>query len=113
MAGGDELLGTGRALGAILFLAASTNAFDAYSTLMSSPWTAENFGADDRKTASAQEYLFHAIGITSLYAVAAAAISASWWPIFGTLLVNVYLYWLYQRAIMRGRQAGSSGWRNN
>lgn len=113
MPGGDELVGISRdkrTLSAILFLAASTNAFDAYSALNSSPWTAESFGGDPEKEKSLKEYVNHALVITSFYGGASAIIAENIWPIVGTLIADAYMYWLYKRAIMRARERGSSSW---
>lgn len=101
-----------RALAAVLFLQASTNAMDAFSALNSSPWTAENFGADEEKAKSCREYVLHAIAVTAFYGIAAAAIARSMWPILGTLIADVYLWFLYSRALKRGREAGSVKWAN-
>lgn len=100
----------GRVGGAILFLAAGTNVMDIYSALMSSPWTAENFGADEEKAASCREYLAHSIGWTSFYCISAAIIAESWWPVAGLVMSNAYMYWIYQRALARGEEAASEGW---
>jgi hypothetical protein len=84
-AGGGAGEAARRALAAVLFLQASTNAMDAFSALNSSPWTA-------------------------FYGIAAAAIARSLWPIIGTLIADVYLWWLYSRALKRGRETASTGW---
>jgi hypothetical protein len=108
----DSLLGDGsaRALGALLFMQASTNAMDVYSALNSSPWTAENFGADPEKAASCMEYVMHSIAITSFFGISSTVIAKSWWPVIGTALADGYMFWLYNRALQRGAKAGSTGW---
>lgn len=110
MAGGDEFLAKGNGLSALLFLASSTNALDAYSALNSSPWTAESFGGDPAKEASMREYVWHAIGVTMLYAAASAAIARNVWPLIGAVIADVYMYWLYDRAAKRARVRGSTTW---
>jgi hypothetical protein len=112
---GEELAGTKQALGAILFMQATMNTLDGYSTLLSSPWTAESFGADDRRAKALQEYLAHAVTFSMAYAVASALIvhgRLGWYIIAGAVLTNLYLIWLYMRASRRGRAAGASGWTN-
>lgn len=99
-----------RAIGALLFTNSALMTLDAYSTLNSSPWTAENFGADPEKAASCREYVRHAILVSSAFAVASAFIAGSWWPIIGSGVANGYLYWLYERALSRGDQSGTTGW---
>lgn len=113
MAGED--LGGKRAIGAILFMQATMNTLDGYSTLLSSPWTAESFGADDRRAAALNEYLRHAVVFSMGYAIASAVIvggSLGWYIIAGAVITNVYLIWLYMRASRRGREAGAADWAN-
>lgn len=100
-----------RAVSALLFMTSSMTTLDAYSTLNSSPWTSENFGADPSKAASCREYVRHAIIFSSAYSIASSLLAKSWWPIIGSTLANAYLYWLYERALSRGKASGSSGWR--
>lgn len=101
-----------RAISALLFIGASTNVMDVYSALNSSPWTAENFGADPAKAASCKEYVWHAIGFSSVYCALASMLAGSWWPIIGGVIADGYMYWLYNRALKRGAAAGSNGWQN-
>lgn len=103
---------TSQELPAILFLTSSMMTLDAYSTFQSSPWTAENFGADEEKARSCREYLAHAVGYSTAYSVASAYLAKSAWPIIGAGVANVYLIWLYLRALERGRVSGSEGWAN-
>lgn len=102
--------GDGRALAALLFMTSAMMTLDAYSTFESSPWTAENFGADPIKAQSCREYLMHAVGYSMLYATASSYLAKSWWPLVGASISNGYLVWLYLRALDRGKAAGSTGW---
>jgi hypothetical protein len=102
--------GEGNALAALLFMTSAMTTLDAYSTLESSPWTAENFGADPDKAKSCKEYLRHAVVYSMAYAAASAYISHSWWPVVGAAVSNLYLIWLYLRALDRGKVTGSQGW---
>lgn len=110
----DELLtgsnNGGRALGAILFISASTNAMDVYSALNSSPWTAESFGGDPAKAKACREYVHHSLAVTAFYSLGAAAIARSWWPIWGWAIAAIYMYWLYDRALTRAQNRGSTNW---
>jgi hypothetical protein len=99
-----------RSVAALLFMTSAMTTLDAYSTLNSSPWTAENFGADPEKAKSCKEYLAHSVVFSSGYALFSAIIAGSWWPIIGSAGSNGYLVWLYHRALNRGAVAGSSGW---
>jgi hypothetical protein len=104
------------AVAALLFLASSMNTLDAYSTLNSSPWTAESFGADERRARALREYVGHAVVYSMAYAAAAALIArgrTATFAIFGGAVVtNAYLVWLYARASTRGQKAGAAGWVN-
>jgi hypothetical protein len=102
--------GSGGAVAALLFLTSSMMTLDAYSTFESSPWTAENFGADPVKAKSCKEYLTHAVVYSLAYATASAVLAQSWWPLVGAVISNAYLVWLYLRALDRGKSTGSSGW---
>lgn len=107
----------GNELAALLFMTASMNTLDAYSTLNSSPWTAESFGADERRTKALREYVAHAVVYSMAYATAAAFIArgraATTAILLGAVVTNVYLVVLYARASVRGREAGSKGWANS
>lgn len=108
-----EILGgnaSSRALGAILFISASTNAMDVYSALNSSPWTAESFGGDPQKAAACREYVYHSLAVTAFYAIGAAAIARNWWPIAGWGIAAAYMYWLYERALTRATARQSTSW---
>jgi hypothetical protein len=95
---------------ALLFLTAGMTTFDAFSTLNSSPWTAESFGADPRRAAALREYVRHAIGFSMFYAVLSALIANSTAPLWGAGAANVYLWWLYRRAEDRAVAANANGW---
>ena len=108
--------GGGDAVAALLFLTSSMNTLDAYSTLNSSPWTAESFGADELRAKALREYVAHAVVYSMAYATAAAFIArgtkATAAIIIGAIVTNAYLVFLYARASVRGREAGSAGWAN-
>jgi hypothetical protein len=99
-----------KAIAALLFIAASTNAMDVYSALNSSPWTAESFGGDPGKARSCREYVWLSIGITSVYGLAATVIARSAWPIAGTILADAFMFWVYERALNRAEAKGSTSW---
>lgn len=101
------------ALAALLFIGAITNVVDVMSALNSSPWTAENFGADPDKAKSCKEYVMHSVAFSTGLTIAASLIAKSWWPVIGGMVANGYMYWLYNRALQRGQVAGSEGWAKN
>lgn len=113
----DELFANGngaaRAAGAILFISASTNAFDIYSALNSSPWTAESFGGDPDKAKACREYVYHSLAVTAFYSFGGAAIARSWWPIIGWAIASAYMWFLYERALTRANARQSTGWSGN
>ena len=116
MAAFEDGVGGGSAVAALLFLTSSMNTLDAYSTLNSSPWTAESFGADERRARALKEYVAHAVVYSMAYATAAAFIAhgkaATYAILTGAVVTNTYLVILYLRASARGREAGAAGWAN-
>jgi hypothetical protein len=116
MAGLEDSVGRNE-MAAVLFLSAVNETMQAYGTLNSSPWTAESFGADDRRAKAMKEYVAHAVTFSMLMGIVAATIArgqkATVAIIGGTVGVNVYLVWLYMRASKRGRSAGSKEWANS
>jgi hypothetical protein len=104
--------GTNYELAALLFMTSVMMTLDAYSTLESSPWTAENFGADPIKAASCREYMRHAVAFSMIYAIASSIMARKPWPLIGALTANGYLIFLYERALNRGAVSGSVNWAN-
>ena len=107
MATSDSI--TKRGLAGVLLLQAGQYTMDVMSTLQSSPWTAENVGADPEKVESLNYYLKNAIIVSSAYCAGAAYLSESWWPIFGSVINNLYLYRIYNQAIAKARVAAANG----
>lgn len=108
--GGFTGAASSRSVAAVLFLTSAMTTLDAYSTLNSSPWTSENFGADPQKAKSSKEYVLHAIVFSSVYSLASAIIAGTLWPVIGSTIANIYLWWLYDRALKRGAVAGTGSW---
>ena len=110
MAGGDEFLSLGsdvRKVGAaLMFMGAGTNVYDAFSAVMSSPWSTEKFTNDPEEERMAKEYVTHGLVISGLYAALGSWLAKSWWPLVGAAGVAVYMTWLYARAISRSHSAG-------
>lgn len=117
MAGEAVGVATADAIAALLFLQAINETMQAYGTLNSSPWTAESFGADDRRAAALREYVTHAVVFSmatgGLAAYIARGRKATYAIMGGVAGTNAYLVWLYARASRRGRLAGSSDWANS
>lgn len=115
MAGGDEFLTLQGAAGvgaAVMFMGAGTNVYDAFSAVMSSPWSTEKFTNDPEEEAMAREYIKHAMVISWIYAGGGAILASQaggglWmWPIIGAAIVTAYMYWLYNRALDRSTNGG-------
>lgn len=104
--------GTKNGIASVLFMQAGMVSMDTMSALNSSPWTSENFGADQEKAKTSREYVTHSVVVSGLYCVASAVIAKSMWPLIGMAVINVYLWWIYDRALKRGASTGSTNWRN-
>lgn len=95
-----------------LFLVAAAESFNIFSAMNSSPWTAENFGADERKAKSCREYVAISAAANTALGVGASILGGSIYPFIGTTAVTLFMWWLYRRALARGMQVGSSGWQS-
>jgi hypothetical protein len=105
-----QAIGPGDAAGAILFVTSYGQIWEVISALNSSPWTAENFGADEGKAKSAREYLAHSTGNGAVIALIAAYVSRTSWPLIGAGLGIGYAWWIYTRALRRASHSESMGW---
>jgi membrane protein YqaA with SNARE-associated domain len=109
MAGGDEfnsLKGAAGVAAALLFINSGTNGYDAFSAVMSSPWSTEKFTESPEEEAQARRYIRHAIVISGIYAGVGSVLayfSGGWklatWPVVGYIIVTAYMYWLYDQAV--------------
>jgi hypothetical protein len=107
---------SGDAIAALLFMQSSATTMDVYSALNSSPWTAESFGADERRSKALKEYVTHAVVYSMGYAIVAGILAQqkyAYWIVASAAATNVYLIWLYMRAMRRGKAAGSAEWANS
>lgn len=96
--------------GAALFLTTMGLGFEVMSALNSSPWTAENFGADEARAKSCWKYTIQAAGINAAMGLGASILTETWWPLLGTSTVSLYMALTYRAAINRGKKAGNMGW---
>ena len=103
---------TRRAIAGVLLLESFNTTLQAYGSLNSSPWTAENFGGDMKKNRSVREYVMHAIGVSMVMAAASSWTAQTPVPLLGSLAGNTYLWWIYQRALRRAEDDCSDGWRS-
>lgn len=93
-----------------IFLMALAEAFNVYGALNSSPWTAENFGADPEKAKSCRRYVLQADFVNVALGIGTSLISESPWPLIGIGLITVYMHWMYDRALKKGAVAGTDSW---
>jgi hypothetical protein len=96
---GEEVMGTTshRALAAVLFMGGVYIAFDACSTVNSSPWTHRTFTSPEKLDAG-KYYVLQSIGVSLAFGAASSAISHEPWPLLGVMAADGYLYWLYRGA---------------
>jgi fatty-acid desaturase len=87
-------------------------AFQVFGALNSSPWTAENFGADPQKAASMRNYVRMAFLNNVAMGALGSYLTGSWLPIIVTMAVSAWMAHLYEKALHKGGTAGSVGWAN-
>lgn len=95
-----------------IFLMALAEAFNVYGALNSSPWTAENFGADPEKARSCRRYVLQADLVNIALGVGTSLVAENPWPLLGIGLITLYMHWMYEKALKKGAVAGSDGWAN-
>lgn len=100
----------GDAGAATLFLIGYYEFFNLVGALNSSPWTAESFGGDPDKAASARKYVRHALLNGAIASGLGVIIGGTWWPLIGTAGAGVYTWWLYDKALAKAQDTGSVGW---
>lgn len=93
-----------------IFLMALAEAFNVYGALNSSPWTAENFGADPEKARSCRKYVLQADLVNVALGVGTSLVAENPWPLIGIGLITVYMHWMYEKALKKGAVAGTDGW---
>ena len=81
-------------------------AYDAMSTLNSSPWTHETFGGQPGKAESAQHYVRLALVRSTALAMLTSWLMGSLTPLLGSTVANVDLFYIYWRAKAKATGAG-------
>lgn len=94
---------------AIAFMVAVGESFNVMSALNSSPWSAENFTADDDMRESLMRYVRWTAVVCVTMGAAASAIDRSPWPLIGTVTVTILAWWLYSRAADMGMERNADG----
>lgn len=87
---------------AVAFMVAVGESFNVMSALNSSPWSAENFTADDEMTSSLMKYIKWTAGVCVTMGAVATYIDGTPWPLVGTVTVTILAWWLYDRAAKIG-----------
>lgn len=93
-----------QALQALLFTTGALYALDTFSSLHSSPYTAEVRGGDPENAARVRHYVNVSIAVSLAMGVVASAISRTAWPLVGAGLSTAGMWWTYEAAL---RRAGS------
>lgn len=92
------------------FAASVAAGYSIYSTLNSSPWTAESFGGDPEKAKSCLYYSKLATLTNIGLGLFTSLIARSMWPLTGFAVVSVEMHFLYKRAVSKAQASGSSTW---
>lgn len=91
-------------------MAATGIVYEIFSSLMSSPWTCENFGADPEKARSAREYMWLSVFNALILGIGFSLLAGGPFPLIGAAAVTIFFVFIYSRALDRGAVAGSTGW---
>lgn len=89
---------TNRGVQGLGFAAGIYLAYDAMSTLNSSPWTHQTFGGQPGKAESAQHYVRLAIVRSTALAVLTSMLMDSITPLLGASVANADLFYIYWKA---------------
>lgn len=89
---------THRRLFGLGFAAGIYIAYDAMSTLNSSPWTHQTFGSDPAKAESAQHYVRLAIARSTALSALTSVLMGSIAPLLGASVANADLFFVYWQA---------------
>lgn len=96
--------GGGNALAALLFVSGALYSLDTFSSLHSSPYTAEVRGGDDENAARVRHYCHVSIAVSLTMGVLASAIARTAWPLVGATVTTAGMWWTYENALSRAGQ---------
>lgn len=96
--------GSGNALAALLFVSGALYSLDTFSSLHSSPYTAEVRGGDEDNAARVRHYCNISIGVSLGMGVIASAIARTPWPLAGAVATTAGMWWTYENALKRAGQ---------
>ncbi len=97
---------TNRGVQGLGFAAGIYIAYDAMSTLNSSPWTHETFGGNPGKAESAQHYVRLAIVRSTALAILTSWLMGSIAPLAGATVANADLFYVYWTAKEKAKAGG-------
>lgn len=97
---------TNRGVVGLGFAAGIYIAYDAMSTLNSSPWTHQTFGGEPGKAESAQHYVRLAIVRSTALAFITSWLMGSISPLVGSSIANADLFYIYWRAKEKATEGG-------
>lgn len=92
------------------FAASVAAGYSIYSTLNSSPWTAQSFGGDPEKAKSCLAYARLAMVTNLVLGLFVTLLQRSVWPLLGFTVTSVEMDYLYRRAVKNAQAAGSTSW---
>ena len=101
-----------RALAAVLFINGYFEFYNLAGAFNSSPWTAESFGGDPGKNASARKYVRMTVVRGVAVSAAGVVISGMWWPLIGTSIAAADTWRTYSKALAIAERTGSAGWQS-
>jgi hypothetical protein len=105
-----DLSAASRPTAAVLFLVAVDAGLNAYSSINSSPWTAESFGGDPEKADSCRSYVLKADIVTLGLSGLGSMIAGNLWPLIGGIIVVTFMEYMYRKALRKAAENGSKGW---
>jgi hypothetical protein len=97
---------TNRGLFGLGFASGIYIAYDAMSTLNSSPWTHETFGGDPGKAESAQHYVRLALTRSAVLSGITSVLMGSPAPLIGAAAAGADLFYIYWKATEKATAGG-------
>lgn len=94
--------GTGNALHALLFISGALYALDTFSTLHSSPYTAEVRGGSAENADRVRHWVNIAVGTGIGFGIVTSFIARTPWPMIGAVATTGGMWWAYNHALSRG-----------
>jgi hypothetical protein len=92
---------TGRALAALLFITYALAALDAFSSVHSSPYTAEVRGGEPTNAERVWRYAKISAAVAAVLGIGGVAISGKAWPLVGVTVGGGFMLYLYRYALMQ------------